>query len=436
MTKIAEIQKDVILFAIILGFFVFFLFYWRDVYDKKEEFNTISIRMNEPVPGVSVPYWTNSKLNGINKIPWQDVAFDTNTVANSSKNSEFSFTFWLFLGDPKMNPQPIFRIVDGRNINSPGIWLIDDNIQVKNSASNQNMIKTQITRQSLDFYTIVFTANGYRIYINGLLRTKEDWDIKPEKINNPGSAYIELATAGSLNHYVVKDVNLYNEVFTSDTVSQMYDLTASNIIATTERDAAIHAIGGLPVRFASDWEYQPTVDTFYTMNQSDRIGDWSTTTIENSSTMSISFWINVSATHRNWRCIFHVSDQDTNCCNVGNRVPAMWIYPGSTNVHFRHSTLVNGNDGPYIDQYQIPMNTPTFITIVLNSTTISFYANGSQIGTTHHFPSPLIPAKSNAQFYMADPWHGFGDFQLKNFKLYNNAFNAKDVSDLYSGSGG
>jgi len=81
------------------------------------------------------------------------------------------------------------------------------------------------------------------------------------------------------------------------------------------------------------------------------------------------------------------------------------------------------------------MNTPTFITIVSNSTTIAFYVNGVQIGSTYTFSAPLVSADSTASFYMADPWHGFGGFQLKNFKLYNNILSSDDVFNLYSTEG-
>jgi hypothetical protein len=82
------------------------------------------------------------------------------------------------------------------------------------------------------------------------------------------------------------------------------------------------------------------------------------------------------------------------------------------------------------------MNTPTFITIVSNSTTIAFYVNGVQNGSTHTFSAPLVPADSTASFYMASfGGHAFGGFQLKNFKLYNNVFSADDVFNLYSTEG-
>ena len=434
MSKIDSIQKDVILFFILLAFFVCFFFWWNQ---PKEGFdNNIRIAMIQPVPGLRVPSsWTNSVLNGRRILStWSEIQFDTNEpVAKPSKNSEFSLTFWLFLGNRRNVTKPIFRIRDSPYRNSPGVWLTNDNIQIRNDTSSKTYKTTRIPHQTLDFYAIVFTETNYSIYINGELRTTEKWDNKPEPIQNAG-AYIEIATAATENHYVVKDMKLYNEVFIPDTVSELYNLTNPTIGA--EIDRVIETIGGLPVMNASDWTFAPSLNQYYEIKDSHLVGNWSTTNINNSGIMTISFWINITELNSNWRSIFHVTNQpNTNCCSVGNRVPAMWIYPGSTNVHFRHSTPSQGNDGPYIDAYQVPMNTPTFITIVSNSTTIAFYVNGVQIGSTHTFSAPLVPADSTASFYMADPWHAVGGFQLKNFKLYNNVFGADDVFNLYSTEG-
>ena len=43
--------------------------------------------------------------------------------------------------------------------------------------------------------------------------------------------------------------------------------------------------------------------------------------------MSVTFWIIITETKSDWRNIFHVSNQNVDCCNPGNRVPAMFIKP-------------------------------------------------------------------------------------------------------------
>ena len=443
MTKFRDIQKDIILFFIILVFVSCFV-YWRDV--SKEDFITTPVNqsiINSPVLDI-LPSWTNSIINGGNiEIKWKDLNWDTHVSNISSKNSEFSLTFSLFLGGRKVTPQPIFRIIDTGIIdkkNSPGIWLTENYIQIKNDSSPKILKTTLIPLQSLDFYTIVFTSHNYSIYINGELPDEnEKWN-KPGKINQELHAYLEIATAATQNHYAMKNVKLYNEIFDADTVKKIYELSKETN-KSEEREKVINAIGGLPVINASDWVFFPTEDRFDSLGGSNNlydetknlIGNWSESNIENSATMSISFWIFISDLHTNWRNIIHVTNDGHNCCSPGNRVPAIWIYPNSTMVHFRHSTETNGNDGPHEHSYKIPMNTATFFTIVLNRTTMTSYANGIQIeGLTKTFSSPLVPADSTAKFYMGNPWAGFGGFKIKNFKLYNTVFSAMDVFDLYS----
>jgi hypothetical protein len=180
------------------------------------------------------------------------------------------------------------------------------------------------------------------------------------------------------------------------------------------------------------WIYPPTINTYYTMSQSTLIGKWSTINIKNSASMSISFWIIISEIKPDWRNIFHVSNQNVNCCDIGNRVPSMWIYPNNTQLHIRHNTTTNGNDGSNAEsQYEVPLNTPVFLTIVFNSTTMQLYTNAI-LKQTYTYSSPLISAASNANFYMADPWHSvFGGFKIKNFTFYNNVFNSSEVMNLY-----
>jgi len=429
---VAQIQKDVILFFIILVFIIGFVYWW---YNSKEEFK---INTNFPVPGLVITDWTNSKINGsVIQPKWTSLGFDNiaNVNATRSKNSEFSIAFWLFLGGPNSRSKPIFRIKDGTNKNSPGIWLTDTNIHIRNDVSSKTLKMTPIDPQTLKFYTVVVSVNYYEIYIDGELKLKEEWDTHPPQIQDRSNATMEIATATAGNHYAIKDMNLYDHVYDAVTVNELYQ-TALNKIGNLgdERVKVISVMGGLPVKFASDWIYPPTEDTYFTMSTSEKI-NWSTTNIQDSAAMSISFWINITEIKplHYWRNIFHVTNNDKNWGEKGARVPGMWIWWGSTNIHFRHDSANQHNDGPWVDEDRmIPLNTPTFLTIVSNTTTITFYVNGEQRGSPYHFSSPLVSAESTAILYMADPWHAVGGYQLKNFKFFNQVFSANEVSELYN----
>jgi hypothetical protein len=167
------------------------------------------------------------------------------------------------------------------------------------------------------------------------------------------------------------------------------------------------------------------------MQQSSLIGDWSITNITNSTTMTVAFWINISETNPGWRNIFHVSNQNVGCCNIGNRVPGMWLCENTTQVYIRHDSSTKGDDGPGCSSYQIPLNTNVFITIVFDTNKMTFYANAI-IQQTYTFSSALISASSDASFYMRDPWNSDIGFQIKNFSLYNSVFSSSDVTNLYN----
>lgn len=236
-SKIADIQKDMILFFIILVFLLCFFFWLAQ--PKEGFFNNVI----QPTPVVDAlnGLWTNSVIENRSLIvKWSKIKFDTTDKhVKRSRNSEFSLTFWLFLETPNEIPKPIFRIKDSpTNKNSPGIWLTNNQIHIKNTYidSNTNQINRkkyqsiQIPQQSVDFYTIVFRPYDYSFYINGDLKVEsEKWGGTPIKIKQQKNAIVEFATAATDDHYLVTDLKMYSEVFTQDTVVDLYTNSKNNV---------------------------------------------------------------------------------------------------------------------------------------------------------------------------------------------------------------
>lgn len=242
-----DIQKDVILFSILLLFSLSFVYWWGN---GDEGFSDATpyidtMRHNPPVPGLHLKTWTNSVINGrAIKLKWSELKFNTNIKNNPNKNSEFSLSFWFFLAEPKQLPQPLFRIIDIPNTNSPGVWLIEDKIQIKNDNSNKSYQLTPISSKTLDFYTIVFSPNEYSIYKNGISLVSEKWGFKPAKINDTANAYLEIGTATE-KQYGMKDVKLYDDPFTPDVALNLYKiarLEVNNLEA--DKENAINAVMG------------------------------------------------------------------------------------------------------------------------------------------------------------------------------------------------
>lgn len=179
------------------------------------------------------------------------------------------------------------------------------------------------------------------------------------------------------------------------------------------------------------WVYPPSQNpTGYTLAVNNLIGKWSQTNMSSSANMSMSFLLTIKTTYSNWRNIIHVTNDNKDCCNLGERVPALWVWPNSTDLHIRCSTTVNGNDGIW----QLPgvsLNNPAFITVVWSYNKVIAYINGKSV-FTQQFNGPIIEAQSNANFYMADPWYGSdGGVSIKNFTLYNYVMSEQNVQQIY-----
>ena len=101
------------------------------------------------------------------------------------------------------------------------------------------------------------------------------------------------------------------------------------------------------------WKYQPTINTDYTLT-TNKVGVWSDLGITSNSNMTISFTINIKRTSGNWRNIIHVTNSNNDCCNVGDRVPAIWIWCcNSPTLLIVNSIASNGND--YVQTANIPL---------------------------------------------------------------------------------
>lgn len=179
------------------------------------------------------------------------------------------------------------------------------------------------------------------------------------------------------------------------------------------------------------WAYPTTIKNWYTPAVNNLVGSWSLTGITNSAIMTVSFWINITTINSNWRNIFHVSNTNRDCCNPGDRVPAVWISPNNASLYIKASSQNNGDDGLTVSA-QLPLNTPIFITIVFNKNTVKTYFSGISVGT-YNFPTNIVSANSAAKFYIADPWYPSNQtgFSIKTFELYNKALDDTKVLDLY-----
>ncbi|NCA22378.1 MAG: hypothetical protein EBS86_14735, partial [Crocinitomicaceae bacterium] len=140
--------------------------------------------------------------------------------------------------------------------------------------------------------------------------------------------------------------------------------------------------------------------------------------------------INISNLDANWRNIFHVTSTNNNCCEIGDRVPAIWITASNqTTLHITHSTTTVGN--VYFYTNPIPLNTDTKIDIVWKGQNVKIYFNGL-LNSQYNYSSPLVNAEPDANVYIADPWHSVQGFKIKDFTFYNGPSIQLSTTKVYN----
>lgn len=172
---------------------------------------------------------------------------------------------------------------------------------------------------------------------------------------------------------------------------------------------------------------------------------------------SISFWIYIGQTFKNWTNVFHhgVND-DWSQGKTGDRTPGIWIHPNSTRLHFRQRSSGWANDG--CDTLEgLPLNRWTHVVAVVNGTndrvldqprkSIQLYINGQKLpqgangtnfrqlgGNNVWHWGPQTGKKARIGLNGAIPNLSKGAFVQKVY-WYNRVLGAEEIADIYANSG-
>ena len=131
-----------------------------------------------------------------------------------------------------------------------------------------------------------------------------------------------------------------------------------------------------------------------------------------------------------WRNIFRFTNTSNDCCNKGDRIPALWVRPdNNNNFHVRFSTDANGNDG--IDTgILFPMGVPILIGLVFDGNTFTLYYNN--IMAYNSTFNNIMARDSNTVLQIADSFYEQdGSLFIKNFTLYDGALTQTDINSIY-----
>ena len=153
----------------------------------------------------------------------------------------------------------------------------------------------------------------------------------------------------------------------------------------------------------------------------------------NTPEITITFLYNNSMGKDYWRNIFHFTNTDNNCCNKGDRVPAIWVTPDNTNIF--HITVSTENDGNswFNTTNNIPFGSAVFIAVVVKRRAIQYYINNTLI-MTNNYDYDIVNRNDNTKLYIGDKWHNQNDgsILIKDFTLYDSALTSAQINEVYS----
>ena len=116
-----------------------------------------------------------------------------------------------------------------------------------------------------------------------------------------------------------------------------------------------------------------------------------------------------------WANIIHVTASGENCCDYGDRIPAVWMYANSHRLHVRDGSTTNGNDGCDPTDELTP-DVATAVRLEIRATSVELFfndvskcQNARDVGarTTH----------VAAHVYASDPWHAPANAAIENFYM-------------------
>merc|ERR1712127_334927 len=114
-----------------------------------------------------------------------------------------------------------------------------------------------------------------------------------------------------------------------------------------------------------------------------------------------------------WANIIHFSATGGNCCNYGDRVPAIWFYSGSTRFHMIDGHAKVGNDEcPITDQ--LPLNKWTSVKIEMLPDSVYVSFNGELKCTERRQGRKFFP---KVYVWASDPWHNVANANIRKLTM-------------------
>jgi hypothetical protein len=344
-----------------------------------------------------------------------------------STNNGISFATWVYCECGGRTWARIFDFGNGAgqdnilmavNNNSITIWVF------KNGYTYNELYNVIDNIGSLGWFHVVWTLNPngeWAIYFNGILLNKYTNKFYPAAIERQNMYIGKSNWEDPYFTGYIADFRIYDSVLNQNDVTNIY-IGQSKL---PEYDKNINW----------KWTWSGSKDNWIGLKENNLIGEWRELGIDDNTNMTISFSIIISKKNENLRNILHITNDirpiiEANCCEQGKRIPAIWIYPNDTRLHYRFSSQDYGNNG--VDSANpIQIGIETYITLTVSRSIVSIYYNGRLDNTGLTYWN-YVKANPDAKIYIADPWHPCNDFVIKNLRITNgNIYSDFDTTNNY-----
>lgn len=163
------------------------------------------------------------------------------------------------------------------------------------------------------------------------------------------------------------------------------------------------AITGNPITVVE----APPLPTSFTPTFGRNVG-----TVETNGNYRLTMTITPRGTVGNWSNIVHFTKSGRDCCTAGDRMPAIWFFPGNLRLHVRVGDTRDGNWG--IDSSRaLPLNTPTDFTLECNGSTVRVQIGSEIINATQ----PNARPTGTATVFMSDSFYPAANCNITNFRF-------------------
>jgi hypothetical protein len=338
--------------------------------------------------------------------------FEYGTI-NLFSNTQKSFTFWINIQNVNNNWRNIFHITASGNCCSPGerapgVWIwpgstrflvvhdtsytANDWYGIDGADQNQNT-----------FVALVWNENKFSVYINDDLIG--EYTLRGTLTEPQTTSKFYIADPWyPCDGFMIKNFHAWDRALTKGEVAEIKNLSTTD----------------------PSYSYAPSMKRWIRLTKGENI-PYKKLAITSTKVKSFTFYLWIQRTHNTWRNVFHITNNNRDCCNPGDRVPGMWVWPDSTRLHIAHDTSANNNET--FNQDGIEVKKPAFVALVWNLGILNVYIDGILKGS-YEYKGDLIDVAPDAKVYLSDVWYENVGLFVRKFESWNRALTADDVKAL------